>query len=55
MAIYTVNASIKPTFTFAFMKKDCIFSLSFIIYLNIEKFYVHVTQTFLFFNPFFYL
>ena len=58
MGIYTVNVSIKPTFTFAIMKKDCIFFLSFILYLNIAKFYVHITrsfqlQTFLFFNPFF--
>ena len=58
--IYTVNVPIKPTFTFAIMKKDCIFFLSFILYLNIAKFYVYITQsfqlqTFLFFNPFFFL
>ena len=58
MGIYTVNVSIKPTFTFAIMKKDCIFFLSFILYLNIAKFYVYITQsfqlrTFLFFNFFF--
>ena len=60
MGLYTVNASIKPTFTFAVMKKDCIFFLSFISYLNFAKFYVYITQsfqvkTFLFFNPFFSL
>ena len=60
MGLYTVNASIKPTFTFAVMKKDCIFFLSFILYLNFAKFYVYITQsfqvqTFLFFNPFFSL
>ena len=43
MGIYTVNASIKPTFIFAIMKKDCIFFISFILYLNIAKFYVHIT------------
>ena len=60
MGLYNVNASIKPTFTFAVMKKDCIFFLSFISYLNFAKFYVYITQsfqvkTFLFFNPFFSL
>ena len=58
MGIYSVNVSIKPTFTFAIMKKDCIFFLSYILYLNIAKFYVYITQsfqlqTFLFFNFFF--
>ena len=58
MGIYIVNVSINPTFTFAIMKKDCIFFLSFILYLNIAKFYVYITQifqlqTFIFFNPFF--
>ena len=57
MGIYTINASVKPTFTFAIMKKHCIFFLSFILYLNIAKFYVYITQsfqlqTFLFFNLF---
>ena len=46
MGIYTVNVSIKPTFTFAIKKKDCIFFLSFILYLNIAKFYVYITQKF---------
>ena len=55
---YTVSASIKLTFTSAIMKNDCIFFVSFILYLNIAKFYVYITQsfqlqTFLFFNPFF--
>ena len=35
MGIYTINVSIKSTFTFAIMKKDCIFFLNFILYLNI--------------------
>ena len=35
MGIYTINVSIKSTFTFAIMKKDCIFFLNFIFYLNI--------------------
>ena len=41
MGIYIVNTSIKPTFTFAIVKKDCIFFLSFVLYLNIAKFYVY--------------
>ena len=60
MGSYTVNASIKPTFTFLTMKKDCIFFLSFILYLNIAKFFVYIMQrfqlqTFLFFHPFIFL
>ena len=35
MGIYTVNASIKSTFTLAIMKKDHNFMVSFILYLNI--------------------
>ena len=35
MGIYTVNASIKPTFTLANSKKDLNFFLSFILYLDI--------------------
>ena len=58
MGIYTVNASVKPTFTIT--KKDCVFFLSFILYLNIATFYVYITQsfqllTFLFFNRLFSL
>ena len=34
MGVYTVNASIKPTFTLAIMKKNCIFFLSFILHLK---------------------
>ena len=34
MVIYTVNASINSTLAFAIMKKDCIFFLSLILYLN---------------------
>ena len=41
MGIYIVYTSIKPTFTFAVVKKDCIFFLSFVLYLNIAKFYVY--------------
>ena len=57
MGVNNVNVSIKATFTFAIMRKDCIFFLSFILYLNIAKFYVYITQsfqlqTFLFFNLF---
>ena len=60
MGIYTLNASIKPMFTFAIMEKDRIFFLSFILYLNIAKFNVYITQrfqlpTFFFFDPFFCL
>ena len=46
MGIYTINASIKPRFTFAIMKKNCIFFLSFILYLNIAKFYVYIFHVF---------
>ena len=58
MGIYTMNASIKPMFTFAIMKKNCIFFLSFISKINTAKFYVYIMQgfqfqTFLFSNPFF--
>ena len=35
MGIYTVNASIKQTFTLAIMKKDLDFFLSFILHLKI--------------------
>ena len=35
MGIYTVDASIKPKFILAIIKKDRNFSLSFILYLNI--------------------
>ena len=35
MGIYTVNASIKPTFTLAIFKKDRNFFHSFTLYLNI--------------------
>ena len=57
MGIYTVNALIKPTLTFAIMKKDFILFLSSILCLSIAKFYVYITQsiqlqTFLLFNPF---
>ena len=41
MGIYIVYTSIKPTFIFAIVKKDCIFFLSFVLYLNIAKFYVY--------------
>ena len=34
MGVYTVNASIKPTFTLAIMKKNCIFFFSFILRLK---------------------
>ena len=34
MGIYTVNASIMPTFTLAIFKKDRNFFLSFILYLK---------------------
>ena len=46
MGVYNVNVSIKATFTFAIMRKDCIFFLSFILYLNIAKFYVSITKSF---------
>ena len=60
IGIYSINASIKPTFNFAIMKKDCIFFLGFILYLNITKFYMHIMQsfqlqTFLFFNLYLFL
>ena len=60
MGICAINVSVKPTFAFAIMEKDCIFFLSFILYLNIAKFYVYITQsfqlqTFLFFHPFIFL
>ena len=47
-------------FAFAIMKRDSIYFLSFILYLNIAKFDVYITQsfqlqTFLFFNPLFSL
>ena len=35
MGIYTVNTSIKPTFTLAIMKKNCNLFLSFVLHLNI--------------------
>ena len=40
MRIYTVNAWIRPMFSFAIMKKDCIFFLSYILilHLTIAKF-----------------
>ena len=58
MGISTVNASIKPTFTIT--TKDCVFFLSFILYLNIATIYMYITQsfqlqTFLFLNRLFYL
>ena len=34
MGVYTVNASIKPTFTLAIMKKNSIFFFSFILHLK---------------------
>ena len=36
MGIYTVNVSIKPTFTLAIFKKDRNFFHSFILYLNVS-------------------
>ena len=57
MRIYIVNASVKPPFTFAMMKKNCIFLLSFILYLNIAKLHVYIMQSFqlqnFLFNSFF--
>ena len=46
MGIYTTNASVKPTLTFAIMEKSCIFFLSFILYLNIAKFHMYITWKF---------
>ena len=48
MGIYTINVSIKPTFTFAIMKKNCIFFLGFILQFNIAKVYLYIMQSFQF-------
>ena len=40
------NVPIKPTFTFAITKKNCIFFLSFILYLNTAKFHMYIMQKF---------
>ena len=58
MGIYTVNASINQRLVLLLWNRIASFFLSFILYLNIAKFYVYITQsfqlqTFLFFNPFF--